>query len=195
MKTINHSDKKLTESSVNSRISHRSFLEHAAKAPNTKSKKFIRSVDKTNQSVLGLLGLQDHTARTNVSIHPEFVAYAFHLYGLSRKLFLYIIFYELNNDTCRFVVNPAMMQRFLDFCALFGEEEQTNQAVSQALRSLVRKNTMIAADANEYMLNPLIAGGGNENRRRKLIEVYTRLLQSSGLDTSVHFYPRYQATL
>ena len=195
MKTINHSEKALTESSVNSRISHRSFLEHSVKAPGTKSKKLTRHVDKTNQQVLGLLGLQDYTARTNVSIHPEFVAYAFHLYGLSRKLFLYIIFYELNNETCRFMVNPGMTQRFLDFCTLFGEEDQTSQTVAQALRSLVRKNTMISVDACEYMLNPLIAGGGNENKRRKLIDVYTRLLEDSGLDTSVHFYPRYQVTL
>lgn len=195
MKTINHPDKELTENSVNCRISHRSFLDQTSKAPNTRSKKLIRSADKTNQSVLGLLGLQDYTARTSISIHPELVAYAFHLYGLSRKLFLYIIFYELINDTCCFAVNCAMMQRFLEFCSLFGEEEHTEQTILQALRSLVRKNTMIAVDANEYMLNPLIAGGSNENKRRKLIDVYTRLLQNSGLDTSVHFYPRYQVTL
>jgi len=195
MKTINHSDNELTESSVNSRINHRSFLEHTAKAPNTKSRKLIRYVDRTNQSVLSLLGLQDYTARTKISVHPEFVAYAFHLYGLSRKLFLYIIFYELNNDNCRFVIDNTMMRRFCEFCALFGEQEETNQTILQAARSLVRKNTMIVVKGDEYLLNPLIAGGSNENKRRKLIDVYANLLRKKGLDTTVHFYPRYQVTL
>jgi len=195
MKTSSVSNKQLTESGVNSRIGHRSFLEHTAKAPNTKTRKMIRRVDKANQSVFALLGLQDYTARTKVAVHPEFVAYAFHLYGLSRKLFLYIIFYELNNDTCRFVIDNEMMRRFAVFCRLFGEEDETDKTILQAVRSLVRKNTMHAVEQNEYMLNPLIAGGSNESKRRKLIDVYCKLLQSKGLDTAVHFYPRYQVTL
>lgn len=194
MKTINRSDKELTESNVNSRIDHRSFVEHISKLGNVKSKKIVRKADAPNQTLFALLGLQDHTTRNKVSIHPEFVAYAFHLYGLSRKMFLYIVFYELDNNTCRFVIDSEMMDRFVGFCALFGEEE-TSQTILQAVRSLVRKNTMIATDGNEYMLNPLIAGGGSESKRRKLIDIYCRLLESKGLDTSIHFYPRYQVTL
>jgi hypothetical protein len=41
------------------------------------------------------------------------------------------------------------------------------------------------------MLNPLIAGGSNENKRRKLIDNYSMLLKKKGLDTSIDFYPRY----
>jgi hypothetical protein len=128
-------------------------------------------------------------------VHPELVAYAFHLYGLSRKLFLYIVFYETDRDTCTFIVDAGMMQRFHAFCLLFDEEEVTDKSILQAIRSLVRKNTMIALHDEEYMLNPLIAGGSSENRRRKLIDIYCRSLEERGLDISVDFYPRYQLTL
>ena len=155
----------------------------------------VRNVDKTNQRMLTLLGLEDYTAQSNILIHPEFVAYAFHLYGLSRKLFLFILFHEVNNGNCRFTIDSSTMYRFRQFCLLFGEAEETDKTILQAVRSLIRKNTMIAVDGEEYMLNPLIAGGANESKRRKLIDMYSKLLEKKGLDTSSHFYPKYQPTL
>jgi hypothetical protein len=195
MKTSKQMETELTENGINNRLHHRSFLQHITSDNRSASKKIIRNVDKANQGMLAMLGIEDVTAQSKVSIHPEFVAYAFHLYGLSRKLFLYIVFYELNNDTCRFVIDAAMMQRFGDFCNLFGEEEESGPSVLQALRSLVRKNTMISLENETYMLNPLIAGGANENKRRKLVDHYSLLLHKKGLDTSTHFYPRYPLTL
>jgi hypothetical protein len=195
MKTSTKAEKELTENGVNSRLSHKKFLDHSIKASSVKAKKIICNVDKANQGVLALLGLEDYMAQSKISLHPEFIAYAFHLYGLSRKLFMYIIFYELDNDSCRFIIDKTAMHRFRGFCFLFGEEEEPDKTIQQAIRSLIRKNIMIALDSGEYMLNPLIAGGSNENKRRKLIDIYSELLERKGLDTSVHFYPRYQLTL
>ena len=195
MKTSKQMETELTESGISNRLSHRSFLQHLSANHRSTSKKIVRNVDKGNEGILSMLGIEDATAQSKISIHPEFVAYAFHLYGLSRKLFMYIVFYELNNDTCLFKINAPLMQSFREFCALFGEEEESETSILQALRSLVRKNTMIALDEETYMLNPLIAGGANENKRRKLIDHYSSLLNKKGLDTSTHFYPRYQVTL
>jgi len=101
----------------------------------------------------------------------------------------------VNNDNCRFNLDKAMMQRFMEFCLLFEEGGASDKTIQQAIRSLVRKNTMIALGGGDYMLNPLIAGGSNENKRRKLIDTYSKLLERIGLDTSTHYYPRYQLTL
>lgn len=195
LKTANPVKTDLNESGINVRLSHKNYIGHLAKTGYVKTKKIARGVDKTNMGILSLFGIEDFTAQSKISIHPEFVAYAFHLYGLSRKLFLYIIFYELNNNTCRFILDKAMMQRFREFCLLFEEAEEPDKSIQQAIRSLIRKNTMIALDAEEFMLNPLITGGANENKRRKLIDVYSKLLERKGLDTSIHYYPRYQLTL
>lgn len=195
LKTTNPVETDLNESGVNTRLDHKNYIGHLAKTPSTKTKKIIRSVDKTNTGILSLFGIEDFTAQSKIAIHPEFVAYAFHLYGLSRKLFLYITFHEVNNGTCRIVIDKAMMQRFREFCLLFEEGEESEKSIQQAIRSLIRKNTMIALSEEQYMLNPLIAGGANENKRRKLIDVYSKLLESKGLDTSIHYYPRYQLTL
>jgi hypothetical protein len=75
---------------------------------------------------------------------------------------------------------------------LFGQEDEVNVSLEQASRNLIRKNIMVAIEGNEFMLNPLIAGGSNERKRRKLIDSYCRILEKNGLDTSTHFYPKYQ---
>jgi hypothetical protein len=184
----------LTENGINSRVSHKYFVEHVAKTSLDKPKKMVRHVDKSNYSMLAMLGIEDFTTRSKISVHPEFMAYAFHLYGLSRKLFLYLVFCEVNNDTCRFTIDDKMIERFRGFCLMFNEEENTT-TILQATRSLIRKNILLAISDTEYMLNPLIAGGANENKRRKLIDSYGELLQKKGLDTSVHFYPKYGVVL
>jgi hypothetical protein len=195
MKTLSKVEKELAENGINSRLNHKNFLEHSIKSSSAKTKRIIRNVDKANLGVLMLLGLEDYTAQSKISLHPEFVAYAFHLYGLSRKLFMYVIFYEMDNDSCRITIDDNSKHSFREFCFLFGEEEQCDKTIQQAVRSLIRKNIMIALDSGDYMLNPLIAGGANENKRRKLINIYSQLLERKGLDTSVHFYPKYQLIL
>ena len=195
MKTSASAEPGLSESGINVRLNHKSFIELLAKTPYSRAKKIVRKVDRGGQGFYSMLGIEDFTVQSKVSIHPEFVVFAYHLYGLSRRLFMYIIFYELNNENGRFAINADMMQRFRRFCALFGEKEESDKAILHATRSLVRKNTMIAVGDEEYMLNPLIAGGANENKRRKLIDSYSALLKKKGLDTAMDFYPRYLPTL
>ncbi|HWI91313.1 MAG TPA: hypothetical protein VNT20_08555 [Flavisolibacter sp.] len=195
LKTANPVETQLNESGIDTRLNHKNYIGHLTKTTSVKTKKIVRNVDKANMGILSLFGIEDFTTQSKVSVHPEFVAYAFHLYGLSRKLFLYIVFFELNNDTCKFILDKAMMQRFREFCLMFEGGEESDSSIQQAIRSLIRKNTMIALEVGEYMLNPLIAGGTNENKRRKLINGYSKILERKGLDTSVHYYPRYQLTL
>jgi hypothetical protein len=194
MKTATATGEGLSETGINARLNHKTFIDLSTKTPFVKAKRNLRTVDKGNQ-LFALLGIQDFTAQTKVSVHPEFVAFAFHLFGLSRRLLLYIIFYEMNNDNCRFSIDSTLMQRFSKFSALFGEQVDDAKEIQQAIRNLVRKNTMILVGDNHYMLNPLIAGGSNENKRRKLIDNYSMLLKNKGLDTSLDFYPRYVSTM
>jgi hypothetical protein len=193
MKTFKESEN-FIESSINSRLDHKAFTTHAREICGVKTRKFVRSVDKNNQAVFGLLGLEDCIANSKVSIHPEFVAFMFHLYGLSKKLFLYLVFFELDNSTCTFKITDETMQRFRKFGSSFKEDSWSAPIILHAARTLVRKNVMIALDNENYMLNPLIAGGANENKRRKLINHYSELLEKKGLDTSLHYYPKYQVT-
>lgn len=191
MKTAKQPESNFEETSINSRLDHKAFLVQTAKNSSVDTRKVLRSTDKGNQQIFALLGIEDCVAQSNVSIHPEFVAFAFHLYGLSRKLFLYLIFFELDNNTCTFKIKAETIQRFLDFCSLFGDEEDRSSYVLQAARTLMRKNIMIALDDENYMLNPLVAGGSNVRKRKKLIDIYSELLEKKGLDASLHFYPKY----
>lgn len=191
MKTSKKPESDFTESSINSRLEHKAFITHATKSASVKAKKLVRSVDRDNQMFV-LLGIEDWVTRSKVSIHPEFIAFAFHLYGLSRKLFLYLVFFELDNNSGTFKIDAGSLQRFRDFHSLFKEDEQPDTSILQAARTLIRKNIMILLDNETYMMNPLIAGGANEHKRRKLIDCYSKHLERKGLDTSLHFYPKYQ---
>ena len=162
MKTTVVPETGLSESGIGARLNHKSFLELSAKAPHTSVKKIVRKVDKSSSGLYALLGVIDYTVQAKVSVHPEFMAFAYHLYGVSRKLFMYTVFYEVNNENGRFTLDAVMMQRFRQFSALFGEREENDKAIVQAIRSLIRKNTMIHVGDEEYMINPLIAGGTNE---------------------------------
>ena len=195
MKTTSPNNAGPIENGINSRLDHKNFIGLSAKTPFAKKKKIVRTIDRSGRRLLSMLGLEEYTLQSGISIHPEFVAYSFHLYGLSRKLFLYIVFFEVDNNTCRFTIDQAMIRRFREFCLLFEEKEEYDKIIQQYIGSLIRKNAMIGFDNEKYMLNPLIAGGVSENKRRKLIEVYCKVLEKRGLDTSSHFYPRYQHTL
>jgi len=182
-----------SENSVNCRLEHRSFLTQAGKSKRVKSKRFTRKIDKSQKQILSLLGMEDFTLRSPVVVHPEFVAYTFHLYGLSRILLTYVVFFELDNKSCRFSLDASLRQRFREFCGVFGEEAECDEkAILQSARVLIRKNCMLRISEEEYMLNPLIAGGTIELRRRKLINEYCDYLDKKGFSASADFYPRYQ---
>ena len=193
MKTTATPETGLSESGINARLHHKGFHDLLQRTLSNKVKKIVRKVDKSEQGLYVMLGIEDYTSQTKVSVHPEFTVFAYHLYGLSRRLFMYIIFFEMNNDNGRFILGADMMQRFRRFCALFGEIDESDKAIMRATTNLVRKNTMIKVGNEEYMLNPLIAGGANENKRRKMIEAYSGLLKDKGLDVAIDFYPRYVA--
>ena len=195
MKTTEVTATSLSENGINARLNHKTFLEFSAKTPYAKVRKNVRKVDKAGSSLYAMLGIEDFTAQNRVTIHPEFLAFTYQLYGVSRKLILYIIFYEMNNDNCCFIMDFEMIKRFRQFSALLGEMEESDKAIIQATRSLVRKNTMVLVGGKEYMLNPLIAGGANENRRRKMIDAYSFILKRKGMDIAIDFYPRYLASL
>lgn len=195
MKTLHPTSAGLSENGINSRLDHKNFIGLSAKTPFTKTKKIVRNIDRSGMRLLSMLGLEQYTLQSGISIHPEFIAYSFHLYGLSRKLFLYIVFFEVDNDTCKFAIDQAMMRRFREFCLLFEERDENDKSIQQSLGSLIRKNIMTAHNNEKYMLNPLIAGGSTESKRRKLIDIYCKLLENKGLDASDHFYPRYHHTL
>lgn len=191
MKTVAESLVGITESGINCRLNHKSFLEHARKTNRFHFKKLLRRVDKKEQKLIAALGLEDFPLHSKVHIHPEFIVFTQNLYGLARKLLVYLIFYEINHKTCRFTADEEMMKRFHRFCFLLGEELDGHTNIRQALTTLKRKNTLTPVDGDSYMLNPLIAGGSSERKRRKLIDAYSHHLEQNGFDSSIHFYPVY----
>jgi hypothetical protein len=191
MKTNETIETALSEKGIKARLLHRGFQEHAKRTYRFKRKKMKRTMDAVEEGILLLMKYEDQFLEPKVSLHPEFIAYTFHLEGVPRKLLMYIIFYELNTSNCRFILNAQMIYRFHEFCAMFGGKRHPDQVVKQAQKRLVKMNIMTSVERGEYMLNPLIAGGSTESRRRELINQYSMHLIEKGKDTSSDFYPVY----
>jgi len=191
MKTNDLPQRQLSESGLRTRFLHNAFLDHARRTFRYKRKKMSRTTDAVEDGVLHLMKLEDNFLEPKVTLHPEFVAFAFHLEGVPRKLLLYIIFYELNVDTCRFHLNAQMIYRFHEFCALFGGKRHPDSVVTQAKKRLVKMNIMQSVAKGQYMVNPLIIGGASKYLRTELINKYSFHLIEKGRDTSSDFYPRY----
>ena len=160
MKTAAVQEQEVLETGINTRLYHKSFHDLSTKAPFVKSKKIVRRVDKGNQ-LLAMLGIEDYTSRTKVSrpatrslLPSLFISLAF-----QESCSCILVFYEMNNDNCKVTVDADLIQRFNNFCALFGETHEDEKPILHAIKSLVRKNSIIMIAGKDYMLNPLIAGG------------------------------------
>lgn len=182
----------LTESGIHSRLNHKSFLQFLLQTKRFKKRKLFRSVDKENQNTLFLLGIEGYTLEPSISLAPEFLAYSFHLSGISTKLLLYILFFEMDNHSFCFHIVPPLIQQFQKFCFLFEEKTFSDVAFTQALKNLERAHALLRLDKEVMMINPMIIGGLSRLKRKRLIKEYSLHLAEKGFDASTDFYPIYR---
>jgi hypothetical protein len=124
-----------------------------------------------------------------VHIHPEAAAYTFGLEGCPRKLFWFILLYKLDIRTGEFPFNAQTTQQFQEYCSIFESSPYTAGVVKKARRTLVERNIIQSLKREHYMMNPLIAGGTNDDTRRILIAKYNGHLLDKGKSAPKYFLP------
>jgi hypothetical protein len=125
-------------------------------------------------------------------LYPEFIEYAYLLEGCTKKLFYYLVFHQVDIDTCEFKFNDQMIFEFNSYNAVKGVS-YTTATVKSAKKKLVEHNIIVNLKRGAWMMNPMIIGGKSVDQRRRLINVYSDLLLYAGKSVSTKFYPVYVA--
>lgn len=133
---------------------------------------------------------QELLLENKVHLHPESVAFLFHIEGCPRKLLMYIIYFELDVSSCMFKFNAQTIQSFKSYCMLFGAGYETS-VIKKAIRELVAANTVCNDSRGKYMVNPLLIGGKTQDTRRELIHKYDSLNLRKKRDPVMQLYPVY----
>lgn len=125
-----------------------------------------------------------------VSLHPEAAAFLFHMEGCPRKLLMYLMFFEVDLDTCLFRFNASVIKSFADYCMMFGPA-YADKVVKKAIGQLTRRNAILSTARGTYMVNPLLYGGKVPATRRELINKYGSLLIKKRKEVVKYCYPIY----
>jgi hypothetical protein len=178
------------------RSKHLEFLTFLLGAErNYKKKNLERSLSVHKEPVDGVNLInrnQESVLEPRVTLNPEFLAFTFSLEGCPRKLLNYILFYEMDVRTGTFRFNAHVIDRFKDFCDLFGQCYQ-NGVVKQGMQALVERNIAVNIQRGLYIINPLVAGGKKLDDRKRLVNEYSNLLREKGCDPVIDFFPRYKS--
>jgi hypothetical protein len=154
--------------------------------------KIERTVSFTKAGTTRQLELAEESfANAAIQLFPESAEYLFHVEGIAKKLFLFLLIHYVNPRTNQFLYNAQVASDFNNYNVLLGGKHVSDSNISQSLRKLVKGNIIQNIERGKYMLNPVIAGGMSLNGRRTLIQEYSQLLISKGKDPLLHFYPTY----
>jgi|688.fasta_scaffold305102_2 hypothetical protein len=160
-----------------------------------KLRKFKRPVKykKAVDSYISIINVDDRMLySTSTLIHPEGVAFLFHLDGCSKNLLLYLILNKVDLKTCKYGFNQHVVDEFREYASTFFYTEYKNETIKQAHRNLVERNITSNEIRGVYFINPLITGGRSEADRRILLTEYSKhLINKTGVDPKEDIYPIY----
>lgn len=150
----------------------------------------LRTV-KIDEEFTDIVNVDDRLVTPTIKLHPESVAFLFHLNGCSKNLAFYILMYELNHNTGEYHFNALVKEKFKTYAeCLFGEKYKID-TINQAHRDLVKANLVLNISTHLYIVNPLFAGGGSDAGRMLLTKKYTELLKLKSKDALTGIYPKY----
>lgn len=184
-------------------LNHRDFIKHLSKKaltangdPKFKAKRYQRPINSSPSDAAGFTKVNsatDSIIAPELNLHPESVAFLFHIDGCAKNLLFYLIIHELNTLNGHYSFNVKIVAQFSKYSEeLFGMK-YTDSTIQQAHRKLEQKNVTTNISKGKYFLNPLIAGGKNEAARRELLSAYSRLLESKPQkDEYADLYPIYK---
>ncbi|MBL7690605.1 MAG: hypothetical protein JNM41_03355 [Flavipsychrobacter sp.] len=132
----------------------------------------------------------DRLLQKPISLHPEAAAFLFHIDGCARKLLTYIIFFEVDIESCLFAFNAKVIYNFNEYCNMFGSA-YSDKVIRKAIGQLSRRNVAISTARGTYMLNPLLYGGISPGTRKELITKYGSYLLKKKKDVAECSYPIY----
>ena len=124
-----------------------------------------------------------------VSFSDEALLYLIHLAGHPKNVFLYIVFYLLNEETLEFRTDSLVQSYYMEFCKATGYK-QSSTAMKEAIKTLSEMRLIINVAHNRYMMNPIVLGFKSNGIRNTAFRLYVNKLNEKGKDVEDWLLPQ-----
>jgi hypothetical protein len=130
-----------------------------------------------------------YLSNQKISLSDEALLYLVHLAGHPKNVFLYILYYLLNEETLEFRTDSLVKHYYEEFCKATGYK-LSSSAMGEAIKKLVEMRLIINVARNRYMMNPIVLGFKNNVIRNRAFTLYVNKLAEKGLVVKDYLLPQ-----
>jgi hypothetical protein len=178
---------------------HYAFIKHVTQnaissvGRKFKLNKYLRPlrIVKVDDEFINIVNVDDRIVTPTMKLHPESVAFMFHLNGCAKNIAFYLVMLELNHNTGEYQYNALIRDKFKTYAEKFFGVKYESTTIDQSHRDLVTANLVLNISTHLYIMNPLFAGGGSDIGRIMISKKYTELLKLKSKDPVLGIYPKY----
>jgi hypothetical protein len=130
-----------------------------------------------------------YLSNQKISLSDEALLYLVHLAGHPKNVFLYILYYLLNEETLEFRTDSMVKHNYEEFCKATGYKASSS-AMREAIKKLVEMRLIINVSTNRYMMNPIVLGFKNNVIRNRAFTLYVNKLTEKKLVVEDYLLPQ-----
>lgn len=130
-----------------------------------------------------------YLSNQKISLSDEALLYLVHLAGHPKNVFLYILYYLLNEETLEFRTDSMVKHNYEEFCKATGYKASSS-AMREAIKKLVEMRLIINVSTNRYMMNPIVLGFKNNVVRNSAFTLYVNKLADKKKDIEEYLLPQ-----
>ena len=184
--TIKHVDGKLVKQTTTA------IVNETGKAKYQTDKMPLLVKDKSNPKAIISTINSDKVYLSNqkISLSDEALLYLVHLAGHPKNVFLYILYYLLNEETLEFRTDSLVQHYYMEFCKVTGYKASSSSAMKDAIKKLVEMRLIINVAHNRYMMNPIVLGFKNNVVRNSAFTLYVNKLTDKKKDIEEYLLPQ-----
>jgi hypothetical protein len=184
--TLKHVDGKLVK------VSESKIVNETGKAKYQSVKTPLLVKDKSNPEAIITTSNSEFVNLSNqkISLSNEALLYLIHLAGHTKNVFLYILYYLLNEETLEFRTDSLVQHYYMEFCKVTGYKASSSSAMKDAIKKLVEMRLIINVAHNRYMMNPIVLGFKNNVVRDSAFTLYVNKLAEKDKDIEEYLLPQ-----
>jgi hypothetical protein len=132
-----------------------------------------------------------YLSNQKISLSDEALLYLVHLAGHPKNVFLYILYYLLNEETLEFRTDSLVQHYYMEFCKVTGyNSNPASTAMKDAIKKLVEMRLIINISTNRYMMNPIVLGFKNNVIRNRAFTLYVNKLAEKKVVVEDYLLPQ-----
>lgn len=130
-----------------------------------------------------------YLSNQSVNFSDEALLYLMHLSGHQKNVFLFIVFYLLNEETLEFKTDSHAKHYYEEFCKATGCKTSSS-AMGEAIKKLSEMRLILNIQKNHYMMNPIVLGFKNNVDRNRAFTLYVNKLNEKGKNVEDYLLPQ-----